>query len=267
MGEHYTEREILIRISKIEVELTRKEQRIIDLEALGERYVQSEILYKDEIKRQNELIESLLQNHQLPLAEDTEGTFDLPPPPDDFLEQTTTPKAHHDLLVIGDSIIKHCSLENILPGKDAQLSCHPGAQTAKIESEFRKLSENNTYDRILIHCGINLVPQYSPTFASDKLVELMETVKQIAPKAKIAFSGLLPKGGPGYLPGINKINNAMFNASLNKHSNFALVQHRDYIVDRRGKIDSTVFCRTDGIHLSVKGVRALESSFKNFLSQ
>ncbi|NQY31467.1 MAG: hypothetical protein HRT69_18620 [Flavobacteriaceae bacterium] len=177
----------------------------------------------------------------------------------------TIEKKHNDLLLIGDSIIKHIREDAINPGKETVISCHPGAKPNRIANEFKKIVECNTFDTIIVHCGINCVPQYSPAYTSDKIVELMEMVRSLAPTSKIAFSGLLPKIGPSYLPGINDINDRVFRASMNKHCKFAFVQHRDYIINTKGTIDTSVFCKTDGIHLSRKGVGALEKSLHNFI--
>ena len=180
---------------------------------------------------------------------------------------SSSKKNHHDLLLIGDSIVKHCRGDAINPGKDTIIACHPGARSDKIAAEFKKLTENNTYDKIIVHCGINFVPQHSPTYVCDKIVDLLETVKGLAPNSKLAFSGLLPKIGPEFLPGINAINNTIFRASTNKHSAFQFIHHRNYIVDRKGLIDSSMFSRSDGIHLSKRGVGALERSLHDFVNK
>ena len=266
MGEHYTEREIIIRLGKIEIELATKEIRIAELEATAERYLQTEKLLQDELTRKDDIIASLTNLTPTLAGENNGGSLlaNLSPTPADRCENVINEKSHHELLVIGDSVIKHCNPENILPGKDTHIACYPGARADKIQRELEKLTEENVYDQIIVHCGINFVPQYSPTYTSDKLLELIETTKRLAPSSKIAFSGLLPKIGPKFLPGINAINHSMFNAGLSKHSKFDFVQHRACIVDKRGKIDPSMFSR-DGVHLSVKGVHALERSFKTFL--
>ena len=263
MGEHYAEREIIIRIKKIEDDLCRKEKRIQDLEICVNERIESEVILREELKQKDDQIKQLLAERK------TDGNFlDGRGPfnalPSDWSEAVDKP--HHDLLLIGDSIVKHCNTEKILPGKSSVVACHPGAGTEKIASDIMEVLKKSTFDRIIVHAGINAIPQHSPAYVSDKIIELMEMVKQLAPKSKIAFSGLLPKVGSWFLPGINQINDSVFNTGLNKHTNFQFIQHRDFIIDRRGAVDSSLFCG-DGIHLSVKGVAALERSYNRFLSK
>ena len=262
MGEHFVEREILLRLKKVEDELERKETRIQDLETYINQRFESEAIVKEELRQKDELIKRLSAEREI-VDNNIDSPFNLPPA--DWSEAVD--KTHHDLLILGDSIIRHCDTDKILPGKNSVVSCHPGARTEKIASEMEKISLKSTFDQIIVHCGINSIPQHSPEYVSDKIVELMETVRQLAPKSKIAFSGLLPKVGPCFLPGINKINNAVFNAGRNKHTHFEFIQHRDFIVDNRGLVDRSLFSKSDGIHLSVKGIQALEYSYNNFLSR
>ena len=262
MGEHYVEREILLRLKKLEDDLERKEIRIHDLEVYVNEHIESEDRLKEELMQKDDQIKQLLAERQTDRIK-LDGPFNLPP--SDWSEAVD--KSHHDLLLIGDSIIKHCSPDKILPGKDSIVSCHPGARTEKIASEIKKILTKSTFDQIIIHAGINSIPQHSPAYVSDQIIELMESVKQLAPKSKIAFSGLLPKVGPWFLPGINEINNTVFVAGRNKHSHFQFIQHKNYIVDKRGSVDSSLFSKSDGIHLSMKGVQALENSYNHFLSR
>ena len=231
------------------------------MEVFVNERIESEDNLREELKQKDHQIKQLLAKQQTD-GNNLDGTFNLPP--SDWAEAVD--KTHHDLLLIGDSIVKHCSPDKILPGKNSMVSCHPGARTEKIASELKEVLKKSTFDRIIIHAGINSIPQHSPAYVSDKIIELMEIAKQLAPKSKIAFSGLLPKVGPWYLRGINEINNNVFNVGRNKHTQFNFIQHRDFIVDQRGSVDSSLFCG-DGIHLSVNGVQALERSYHNFLSR
>ena len=275
MGEHYTEREILSRLKKVEDELILKNIQSLNLQhLLTKRLEETEKYHRDELKQKDLAINNLKSEIQRL----TGGTPDtMQEPSNDAgepsnLNTTNTwvnsipEKAHHDLLLIGDSVIKHVRGDVINPGKDTTIACHPGARSDKIATEFRKLVKNNTYDKIIVHCGTNFIPQHSPPYTCDKITELLEIVKSLAPKSKIAFSGLLPKIGPEYLPGINKINHTIFRASTNKFSSFKFIQHRNYIVDKNGAIDRTIFCG-DGIHLSRTGVGALERSYFDFVNK
>ena len=122
MGEHFVEREILIRISKIEQELANKELRIAELEGAAEHFIQTENLLREELRQKDQQIASLSQHAFAPAGENNGGPTlaSLPSLPG---EDVNMEKSHHDLLIKGDSAIKHCQPENILPGKDTHISC------------------------------------------------------------------------------------------------------------------------------------------------
>lgn len=213
-----------------------------------------EISLLDEIKQRDAIIKSL----KMKFVESS--TNDNAPSYAD-VASTNVKKVEHDLLVIGDSLIKHLDGEVINPGGETTIACHPGARPDKIASEFRQLAAKNTYKKIIVHVGSNLIPRYSTTFVADKIVACMEVVKQLAPKAKIAFSTVLPKWSNRLLPGIDEVNRRAIGSG--RAVGYGYVDHCRFMTNRRG-VDPSLFWK-DGIHLSDKGKAAFHASFTSFI--
>ena len=189
--------------------------------------------------------------------------------PDAIIETPVTqPKAECDLLVIGDSIVRDVDPAIINPGGHTEIKCLPGARPNDVVSEFRKLSNLNTYKRILVHVGTNLVPKYSPSYVADKIVHCMETIRELSPNSKIAFSHLLPKESNALLPGIDSINVQVSSSGRSgpARTRFGFNPHAAHFTDRYGRVDRSLF-KHDGIHLSNSGVKAFNNSIKAMVSQ
>ena len=180
----------------------------------------------------------------------------------------TQPKTECDLLVIGDSLVRDVNPAIINPGGGTEIKCLPGARPEDVASEFRKLSNANSYKRILVHVGTNLVPKYSPSCVADKIVQCMETIRELSPNSKIAFSHLLPKESDALLPAIDFINRRVSSSGRSgpARTRFGFNTHAAHFTDRYGRVDRSLY-KFDGIHLSKSGVKAFNNSVKAMVSQ
>jgi hypothetical protein len=82
----------------------------------------------------------------------------------------------------------------------------------------------------------------------------------LAPNSKVSWSAILPKYDDSYNRGINFINQYIFNRYRMIKKMGKPVNHGDFFKKNRS-VDPTLFCQ-DGVHLSYKGVTALERSLK-----
>lgn len=180
----------------------------------------------------------------------------------------TQPKDECDLLVIGDSIVRDLNPSTINPGGVTEIKCLPGARPVDVASEFRKMTNLNTYKRILVHVGTNLVPKYSPSYVADEIVRCMETIRELSPNSKIAFSHLLPKENNALLPGIDFINGRVSSSGSSgpPRTRFGFNTHAAHFTDRFRRVDPSLF-KSDGIHLSNFGVKAFNNSVKVMVSK
>ena len=146
---------------------------------------------------------------------------------------------------------------------DTTVKCLPGAQPDDVVAEFRKLASSHSYKRIVVHVGTNLVPKFSPAYTADKIVQCMETIRELSPTSKIAFSHVLPKESNRLL--INFINHRVSLGGLIGPSRvrFGHVSHSEHFCNSFGHVDARLF-KQDGIHLSALGVNQFNNSL-NFL--
>ena len=168
-------------------------------------------------------------------------------------------KVEHDLLILGDSLVRNLDSSAINPGGDTTIECVPGARPDGLVDKFIELSKTSSYKRIIVHGGTNLVPKFCRTTVADKIIESIESIRNLSPHSKVAFSGLLPKEGNHLLGGINEVNRRVEQAGLCGHfrSRYGFVHHARFFTNGRGEVDHRLFQR-DGIHLNDVGSRALE---------
>lgn len=176
-------------------------------------------------------------------------------------------KVEHDLLLIGDSIVRHVDSESINPGGDTEVKCLPGARPDDVVNEFRKMSQHNSYKRIIVHVGSNLIPKFSRSYTAAKVTECLEMVKELSPQSRIAFSPILPKDGDHLLAGIDEVNHRVIQSGQTGpiRTRFGFANHARCMQDNLGHVDPGLFV-DDGIHLSRRGIKAFEYSLKGLVS-
>ena len=179
------------------------------------------------------------------------------------VEVETPVKVEHDLLILGDSLVRHVKPELINPGGDTTIECLPGARPEGLIDKFEEICQTSSYKRIIVHAGTNLVPKFSPATVADKIVDALEKIRALSPQSKVAFSALLPKEGDHLIAGINEVNCRVRQAGLCGHyrTRYGFAPHAKFFVNSLGHVDHRLFQR-DGIHLTDMGSRALEKSIK-----
>ena len=209
-----------------------------------------------DLRAKLDLQEAAIANLQSPLEDDS------PPTP------AITAKLDKDLLVIGDSLVREIDGAVINPDGDTTVTCLPGAQPDDITTKFCELSKTISFKRIVVHTGTNLIPKYSPAFAADKILQCMDTIRELSPSSKLAYSHILPKQGKHLNPGINFINNHVTSSGQSgpSRTRFGFASHHRYFSNSFGQVNGKLFKR-DGIHLSASGVEQFNNSIKDLISK
>lgn len=172
-------------------------------------------------------------------------------------------KTEHDLLVIGDSLVRNVNGEAINPGGDTTIECIPGARPENVAETFRQLSKTKSFKRVIVHVGSNLIPRYSPAYVADKITDCLDVVKNLSPSSRLAFSSVLPKIGNHLNPGINVVNSRVVASGRSGPSRcrYGSADHSLFFVNNQGQVNPNLFLR-DGIHLSNEGVKNFENSLR-----
>ena len=174
--------------------------------------------------------------------------------------KTTQPKEKKDILIIGDSIVKHLDPKKI-SDRQTDIHCLPGARCDEISAELSELLKKKHYSHIFLHTGTNYIPQHDPRYISNKILDFLSHVRKLAPTSNVSWSSILPKYDDSFRKGINIINQSIFNKHTMIKRMGLPVNHAQFFKNKLGGIDCELFCH-DAVHLSYKGVAALEKSFK-----
>ena len=260
-----TTADILKRVELLESSLKEKDAEISNLKSALQ---ETEKFVADELQKRDIIITDLqckideLSSKDVQDAASDPVSSELPI----SSEFESSVKNEHDLLIIGDSLVRGLDTEALNPGGDSTVACLPGARPDDLVEKFREMSKTNSYRRIIFHAGTNLIPKYSPTFVADKITSSLEMIRSLSPSSKLAFSALLPKEGPHLLAGINMVNYRVFRSGLTGHKNtrYGFVHHREYMQNKFGIIDGSLFAK-DNVHLSKKGTDAFTRSLSRLV--
>ena len=264
------QKDILKRLELVERALKQKDGEISDLKETLKTTEQS---FESEINKRDLVISDLyakidsLSNSQPAANQNSVSTLD-----GDNAARGNVTEAEkqsiieHDLLVIGDSILRDLDSNVVNPGGDTTVKCLPGARPEDVVDEFRRISETDSYKRIIVHVGSNLIPKFGTSYVSAKVVECLETMKKLSPRSKLAFSQILPKEGDHLVDGINRINHQVWQSGLcgPVRTRFGTIPHGEFFCDRWGDVNHHLFTG-DGIHLNSQGKLELGKSMNRLM--
>ena len=165
-----------------------------------------------------------------------------------------------DLLIIGDSIVKHLDIEKIMPGGKNLLKCIRGARAHVILSNFAELSQKYNFKRVIMHIGTNYIPSKSSTYIRREMMNLMEALQDYRPETYFSFSEILPKLTGDYYRGIGNLNRMLKEECHDRRAGF--IEHWKF---GWGYDRDQLFIKRDGIHPNYRGVATLESSMAHYL--
>ena len=177
---------------------------------------------------------------------------------DDFLNDDETEQDQKiDLLLAGDSCIKHIDVNKINPGGNNRQECIRGGKINDIRNAIMEVNASCEVSHCVIHVGSNHIPEEPPHTVASKLISLLKEVRHNMPNTTVSFSAILPKYGPDFLPGINTINWLVFNSA--SEIGYAFIFHSNFA--SHGHINNFLICK-DGVHPSFRGVAQLAWDIK-----
>ena len=167
-----------------------------------------------------------------------------------------TVKGDVDLLLIGDSIVRWVDPSKVIgEGKVSEHVCMPGKKTSDIKERLKEESSKFNFSKIVIHCSSNNIPQDPPAKVALDVMSLAKSAKANHPNAKIYVSAVLPKINSNYLPGIDEVNQRLFQGQ--GHVGYHLIQHPQFCSNRQ--FDFGMFSKIEvekrrPIHLNHNGI-------------
>lgn len=248
------------RLETLERSMKKKDDEIIELKSALRS---TEKNFADELHARDAVItdlftkiDELKSNHPPPVVSPLETD-----PAQTELGESSVTKTEHDLLVLGDSLLRDINPAAINPGGDTTIECAPGARPEDLVDTFNELSKTKSFKRVIIHAGTNLIPKFSPITVAEKIIDSLEKIRKLSPHSKVAFSAMLPKEGDHLLHGINEANRRVHQGGLCGHyrTRYGFVSHAKFFANSDGEVNRRLFQR-DGTHLTDIGSRALEKS-------
>ena len=153
------------------------------------------------------------------------------------------PREDVDLLVIGDSIIKHINEGGVNIHK-----CVLGGRVSDIREELIELNRSKRIKKVIMHVGTNNFPNQSPSQVLRKILALVKEVRDNMPDTKLLVSAILPKHADSLLYGINCIN---YNLRASSRAlGFKFISNSQFV--KNGDADTSLMAQ-DGLHLSRMG--------------
>ena len=162
-----------------------------------------------------------------------------------------------DLLVIGDSNVRFLKTDEINPGKSSKIDCTGGGKLHHIRENLIKQHEAYDIRNAVIHVGSNHIPTDRPIDVARKLESFLKAVKLAMPNTFLHFSAILPKLSNSYLPGINYVNEHIFNVCRSLH--IAFIQYPGFA--QNGLTNPSLFGR-DRIHTNPRGQAIMSKHIK-----
>ena len=129
---------------------------------------------------------------------------------------------------------------------------------AKVEdmNDFVKPLLRRRPDKVIVHVGTNNVKDDNPKRVKVKISELVDTIRNEQPNAKIVLSSIIHRNDDRSLNGsIDQVNRAV--ESVCRHRGLDFISHDNIPGD---------CLNNGGLHLNRKGVFRLANNFRKYLS-
>lgn len=187
-------------------------------------------------------------------VEKLEAELDRAPPASDSFDYAfptdtiEADRAKLDMLLIGDSNVRFLDANAINPGKVNKIDCTGGASITDIRTNLIDLNNKFDIEKAVIHVGGNHIPREEPHDLADNLISLLKAAKAGMPNTKLFFSAMFPRCRDSFLPGINMVNELVYEACGALDIGF--IQHPR--LARYGFTNYRLFGR-DRIHLNPRG--------------
>ena len=165
-----------------------------------------------------------------------------------------------DVLIIGDSIVKHVNPAKVHPG--AVVECMLGARYDHIFSRLFQLSLSHNIKKAIIHVGTNYIPSLKSHQLADELNEFLVAVNSLHTDCELISSAVLPKYSDAYLPGIKLLNGRVERCC--EENGIGFINNANFGLARKGNGNKVFICK-DSVHPSYKGVAALERNMSDYL--
>lgn len=165
-----------------------------------------------------------------------------------------------EILIIGDSIIKHLDRPFGNSKRKRMVVCYPGARVSDVVDRIdREIADTCEDASVFVHIGMNDVEQNN----SEALIaDYKRLIRQISVSGRTCiFSGILPRLGVGTEWGSRAL------AINERVRELCLSEENTTFMDLWDDFQSSELYEGDGVHLNSLGVKRLRTNFECHLSE
>ena len=164
-----------------------------------------------------------------------------------------TRESEQDIVIIGDSIIKHISPTKLSKRKVHKFA-YPGKTASDINNELSTINIHSTPSHVIVHVGTNNIPLQSADECTKDIEKLIAGVKQRFPNSKIGISGITMRQDVDLASKIFKVNEKIK----------SMTPKYDVTFIDNSSLDKTSL-NGSKLHLNAKGSAILTSHFISFI--
>ncbi|XP_041456695.1 uncharacterized protein LOC121408995 isoform X2 [Lytechinus variegatus] len=167
-----------------------------------------------------------------------------------------------DILVIGDSIIRNCTLN--LSDLSSETLCFPGATVASLRTRLLHCFDSgfdSSVQYIFIHIGTNNLKNSFWEKDRKDFIQLFYTVRELFRSAHIIFSSILPRWDDDFLYEHSLIYNYNLEQLSLKLPDCTFSEFTSVFLE-----DDSLF-KADGLHLNFAGSSELSCCFEFFIQE
>ena len=164
-----------------------------------------------------------------------------------------TRESEQDIVIIGDSIIKHISPTKLSKRKVHKFA-YPGKTASDINNELSTINIHSTPSHVIVHVGTNNIPLQSADECTKDIEKLIAGVKQRFPNSKIGISGITMRQDVDLASKIFKVNEKIK----------SITPKYDVTFIDNSSLDKTSL-NGSKLHLNAKGSAILASHFISFI--
>lgn len=159
------------------------------------------------------------------------------------------------VLIVGDSMTKFIKPNKLSKKHHVQSYSFAGAKVEDM-NDFVKPLLRRRPDKVIVHVGTNNVKDDNPKRVKGKIAELVDTIRNEQPNAKIVLSSVIHRNDDRSLNGsIDQVNRAV--ESVCRQRGLDFISHDNIPED---------CLNNGGLHLNRKGVYNLANNFRKYLS-
>lgn len=159
------------------------------------------------------------------------------------------------VLIVGDSMTKFIKPNKLSRKHHVQSYSFAGAKIEDM-NDFVKPLLRRRPDKVIVHVGTNNVKDENPKRVKAKIGELVDTIRNEQPSAKIVLSSVIHRNDDRSLNGsIDQVNRGV--ESVCRQRGLDFISHDNIPED---------CLNNGGLHLNRKGVFSLANNFRKYLS-